>query len=132
MLTYTIDGNKLYVTESLFPDSAYEIIDHVPLGYCVWAIGEHMPDGYLPLCRLMAQQPFPGARWIELDTLKAIQCEGAQIIINAACYGPGTLAELEAYLKWHRNIKPGMHKHAEVQEVKAALPYMKKIKWGKP
>ena len=54
----------------------FEVVDHIPLGYIVWNIGSHMIDGYLPLCRLKARQPFPGGCEIEVDTLKAIKIVG--------------------------------------------------------
>ena len=73
----------------------FELVDRVPLGYSIWNIGENMADGYLPLCRLAAVQPFPGGRSIEVDTLKAIKCEGAQEILAAAGWGPETLDEME-------------------------------------
>ena len=59
----------------------FELVNEFPLGYHIWKI--NMCDGYLPLCRLRFFQPFPGAQYIELDTLKAIKCEGAQIILAA-------------------------------------------------
>ena len=61
----------------------FELVDHIPQGYTIWNIGKNMIDGYLPLCRLAYFQPFPGARNIEVDTLKAIKCDGAQVILAA-------------------------------------------------
>lgn len=104
----------------------FELVDRVLVGYHIWNIGEHMVDGYLPLCRLAAIQPFPGGRTIELDTLKAIKCEGAQIILAAIGYGPETPEEMEQYIEQYSNKDI----HAlEIERMKKALPFMRKIKW---
>ena len=63
-------------------EHVFEIVDKVPCGYMIWNIGTNMVDGYLPLCRLKAAQPFQGGREIEVDTLKAIKVDGAQIILD--------------------------------------------------
>ena len=99
----------------------FELVAHVPHGYIVWNIGKNMIDGYLPLCRLAAAQPFPGGRNIETHTLKAIKTEHAQTILAATIIGPGTAKKMEDYIKKHPN-KWG------VDRMKAALPYMRQIK----
>ena len=55
----------LIVEQHNMPTHKFEIVDRVPLGYHVWNIGENMPDGYLPLCRLCASRPFEGATAID-------------------------------------------------------------------
>ena len=102
-------------------DLEFEIVDHVPPGYIVWNIGKNMIDGYLPLCRLAAVQPFPGGRSIETHTLKAIKTEHAQTILAAMSIGPGTVKEMETYITKHPD-KWG------VDRMKTALPYMRQIK----
>ena len=102
----------------------FELVDHVPFGYL---IGENMADGYLPLCRLAAVQPFPGGRNIEVDTLKAIKIDEAQVILDAVGYGPNTLKEMEQYIERNKNKH---HRQYEVEKMKAALPYMRKLKWN--
>lgn len=99
----------------------FELVDHVPHGYIVWNIGKNMIDGYLPLCRIAAQQPFPGGRSIETDTLKAIKTDSAQIILAAMGIGPRTVEETERYIKKHPNTWG-------VDRMKKALPYMRQIK----
>ena len=99
----------------------FELVDYVPHGYIVWNIGKNMIDGYLPLCRLAAVQPFPGGRSIETDTLKAIKTEGAQTILAGVGIGGDTIKEMERYIEKHPN-KWG------VDRMKAALPYMRQIK----
>jgi len=99
----------------------FELVDHVPHGYIVWNIGKNMIDGYLPLCRLAARQPFPGGRNIETDTLKAIKTEHAQTILASMGIGPKTVEEMERYIEKHPN-KWG------VDRMKKALPYMRQIK----
>ena len=99
----------------------FELVDYVPHGYIVWNIGKNMIDGYLPLCRLSACQPFPGGRSIETDTLKAIKTEHAQTILAGVGIGGDTIKEMERYIEKHPN-KWG------VDRMKKALPYMREIK----
>ena len=112
-------------------DVEFEIVDEVPLGYSIWNIGHCMPEGYLPFCRLSSRQEWDGAQQIETETLKAIKCEGAQIILAAIGSGVQTIEEMERYIEENRNAKPGTVAYAEVQKFETALPYMKKIKWPK-
>ena len=99
----------------------FELVDSVPHGYEVWNIGKNMIDGYLPLCRITAVQPFPGGRSIETHTLKAIKTDSAQIILAAMSIGPKTVKEMERYIEKHPN-KWG------VDRMEKALPYMRQIK----
>lgn len=69
----------------------FEVVASVPPGYEIWKIGSNMIDGYLPLCRLSAYQPFPEGRNIETDTLKAIRLEEAQTILVAVSGGQDTI-----------------------------------------
>ena len=102
----------------------FELVDRVPRGYLIWNIGKNMVDGYLPLCRLAYFQPFPGGRNIEVETLKAIKCEGAQTILAAIGWGPETPEEMERYIEKHE--RKGTH-IMEVESMKKALPLMRKI-----
>lgn len=106
----------------------FEVVDFVPLGYRIWNIGKCMMDGYLPFCRLKAQQPFPGAREIEPDTLKAIKTKGAQIILAAAESGHDTIEKMESYIQEHQNASPGTWEYTMVQRMQEALPYMRQLK----
>ena len=72
----------------------YEIVESVPKGYEIWNIGKYMAEGYLPLCRVIE-----GTNNVEADTLKAIECPGAQTILAAIGYGPKTVSEMEAFIK---------------------------------
>lgn len=107
----------------------FEIVDYIPVGYHIWNIGKNMIDGYLPLCRLASRQPFPEGRSIEIDTLKAIKTDGAQIILAAVGGGQYTIEDMERYIKRYQNAKRGSWSYAQVQRMKKALPYMKQIKW---
>ncbi len=104
----------------------FELVDRVPRGYLIWNIGKNMVDGYLPLCRLAYFQPFPGGRNIEVETLKAIKCEGAQTILAAIGWGPETPEEMERYIEKHE--RKGTH-IMEVESMKKALPLMRQIWW---
>lgn len=104
----------------------FELVDRVPRGYFVWNIGKNMIDGYLPLCRLAYIQPFPGGRNIEIETLKAIKCEGAQTILAAIGWGPETPEEIEQYIE--RYERKGTYA-MEIKLMKKALPLMRQIRW---
>lgn len=121
------DGRKITVTGPLGHKSdTFEIVDYIPHGYSIWNIGENMADGYLPLCRLCAVQPFPGGRSIETNTLKAIKCEGAQVILSAVGFGPEKPEEMERYIKKNEG-RP--NRQYQVELMKKALPYIRKLKW---
>lgn len=110
-----------------FTTHVYEVVEEVPLGHLIWNIGHCAPEGYLPLCRPARVQRWPGARGIDVETLKAIKCEGAQDILAAvghACCG--TLPEMEAYVEKHKNTKKSWEKEG-VKLCRKAIPYMKKI-----
>lgn len=127
-LEISADGKRITVTGPIPGVShEFELVDHVPLGYSVWNIGKNMADGYLPLCRLAARQPFTGGRNIEVDTLKAIKCEGAQEILEAASLGARTPDEMERYIEKN---KDNPAKQYEVARMKKALPYMRQLKWS--
>ena len=109
--------------------NTFELVDRVPHGYLIWNIGKNMIDGYLPLCRLAYFQPFPGGRNIEVETLKAIKCEGAQTILEAIGYGPETPDQMERYIEKHSGESScGRHATA-VKRMKKALPLMRQIWW---
>ena len=101
--TFSQDGR--YITERRWPspEHTYEIVNAVPLGYTVWNIGHPVAGEYLPLCRLSQHQPFPGGQSIDVDSLKAIRCDGAQTILDAVGYGPGTLEEMERFVEKNKN-----------------------------
>ena len=76
--------DEIVVSEFGYPTYTFRLVDHIPLGYIIWNIGKHhMPEGYLPLCRLSLFQPFPGGRNIEVETLRAMKFDGAHIILDA-------------------------------------------------
>lgn len=108
----------------------FELVDHVPDGYLVWNIGKNMIDGYLPLCILASDQPFPGGRAINVNALKAIKCDGAQTILAAIGYGPETPDQMERYIEKYSREGPGGLHALEVERMKKALPLMREIKWG--
>jgi hypothetical protein len=125
------DGKRITVNGPMVGTShTFELIDFVPRGYLIWNIGKNMAEGYLPLCRLCAIQPFPGGRNIDGDTLKAVKCEGAQIILDAIHSGADTIAKMEKYIVKYQNANEGTWEHTCVKKIEEALPYMRKIKWA--
>lgn len=106
----------------------FEIVDSIPHGYLFWNIGENMPDGWLPLCRLSAHQPFPGGRNIETDTLKAIRLEGAQTVLEATSRCGGTIQALEHFVYKHSNAVAGSSKHRDMMLAKEALKILEVLR----
>ena len=80
---FSEDGRYIEERRWPFHEYTYEIVNAVPLGYTVWNIGHPVAGEYLPLCRMSKYQPFPGGRSIDVDSLKAIRCDGAQTILDA-------------------------------------------------
>ena len=83
-----------------------------------------MPSGYLPIC-LMAPS---GEGQIQVESLKAIKTDGADVILDAVGCGPNTLKEMELFVKKHGNSSPGSRYYENVQRIKKALPYLRKIR----
>ncbi len=103
----------------------FEIVDTVPKGYRIWNIGKNMTDGYLPLCEIL-----PGTNSsINIDTLKAIKIEGAQIVLAAIGGGQNTPQKMERYIKRYRNAKPGTWSYVQVKRMQAALPIIAALKF---
>lgn len=105
--------------------NTFEIVNHVPLGYQIWNIGKNMPDGYLPLCRVI-----PSMYRVEADTLKAIKIDGAQKILAAVGGGENTIEKMERYIQKHQDAKSDTWEYLQVQRMKEALPVMRQIVWG--
>jgi hypothetical protein len=95
----------------------FELVDSVPAGYVIWNIGKNMVDGYLPIV-----QVGEGCR-VNDRTMKAIKVDGAQTVLAAVGYGPGTVKEMEKYIRKHGKSRP-----SEVERMKKALPIMRQIK----
>lgn len=108
-------------------DCVFQVVDEAPLGYHIWNIGRHMPEGYLPFCRLSRKQPFPGGRNIETDTLKAVRVDGAQDVLAAIGYGCDTLEAMETYVEKHENAHPGTPEYIRTRLYKNAIPVMRKV-----
>ena len=99
----------------------YEIVDSIPAGYEIWNIGRHAPEGYVPLCKPIR----PDSYHIDPDTLKAIKCDNAQIIMDAVGYCE--MNDMEQYVKRHENAHPGIYADRAACKIKRALPYIKQL-----
>lgn len=128
-VTFSADGRRVTERLGTFPEHTYEIVNAVPHGYMVWNIRYPIAGKYLPLCRLSQYQPFPGGRSIDLDSLKAIRCDGAKTILDAIGYGSGTLEEMERYVEKNKTAQPGSSRWREVERMKKALPFMRSLQW---
>lgn len=111
-------------------EDTFEIVESIPRNYFIWNIGKNMIDGYLPLCSLAGKQPFKGSQCIDVESLKAIKIDGAQIILAAIGGGQCTIESMEKYIKRYKKAKYGTYEYVQVQRMKKALPIMKKIKWN--
>lgn len=108
-------------------DNKFELVDELPLGYVFWNIGRNMPDGYLPLCRIAAVQPFEGARNIEVDTLKAVRLEGAQTVLRASVEGFENVEKMEAFVKRCSGKVLGEKQQRKLDKVRDALEALKPL-----
>lgn len=130
-LTVEYKENEIVVSEFGYPTHTFRLVDRVLPGYMIWNIGRHhMPEGYLPLCRLAFFQPFPGGRNIDTETLQAIKTDGAHTILDAIGYGPETPEEMESFIEEHKTAGPESCFYGEVKRMEKALPFMRKIKWS--
>lgn len=100
----------------------YEIVTHVPAGYEIWNIGDHAPEGYLPLCQVK-----PGTYEIIPETLKAIKCDNARDIIQCSVRGQGTIKAMERYIKRFAHAEPGSIAYRQIQRINKVLPTMHEI-----
>lgn len=116
---------KIHHTTALGVCDTYEVVTEPPLGYIIWNIGKNnAPEGYLPFCRLSSRQPFPGGRNIEVDDLRALKCDGWDVILDAIGFGPGNSTEMKNFIKKHeRNPR----KSWKCERMCAAIPYLEKI-----
>lgn len=119
-------SNRKFITDG---DDVFRVVNECWPPYSIWNIGKNMIDGYLPLCRLAAVQPFPGGRSIEGDSLLAIRMDGAQTILKAVGYGPSTVKEMERFIYLFKDTaKPGSREYTQIQRYEAAIPLMKQVK----
>jgi len=109
-------------------EHTFEVIDYIPRGYEFWNIGKNMTEGYLPLCRLSADQPFSGGRRVDVDSLKAIKLEGAQTVLAASIHGQTTVEAMEKYLKRYQGKKVGEAVCRQIKRIEAALEVLKDVK----
>lgn len=106
----------------------FGIINAVPDGYMIWNIGDIMPDGYIPLCRLKMIQPFDGAREIETDALKAIPCHDSRRILKAAACGLNTISKMRHYIRTHEKDKhPSEYIKSRIEICRIAAAALEKI-----
>lgn len=112
-----------------FNDLVFQIWDFIPLGYEIWNIGSLFPDGYLPLCMLKApaEQPFPGAREIRTDNLKAIKVPEAQTVLEVAKFGLTKVEFMEQYVKRHSGSENEALR-VRLECTKAALEVLRSLK----
>lgn len=109
----------------IYSGYTYTIVDEVPLGFQIWNIGtEHAPSGYLPLCRVI-----PGTNNIEVETLKAIRCPDAHLVMNAVRGGCNTILKMEKFLQRYKGAAESTWEYRQIQRIKTALPILKTLKW---
>lgn len=124
--TSEAQSNQKFITDG---DDAFRVVNECWPPYSIWNIGKNMIDGYLPLCRLAAVQPFPGVQRIDPDSLLAIRIDGAQTILKAVGRGPETVKEMESFIARHKDTaKPGSSAYTQIQRYEAAIPLMKQVK----
>lgn len=95
-----------------------EVVTEVPPGYSVWPVGSNWQEkGYIPIAA------FDAKRLMVKGTLKALKCEGAEVIMKSPNLAKGTVKSFERYIEKYQDRRP-----KECYLMSAALPYMRKIK----
>ena len=109
----------------------YMIVDFVPSGYQIWNIGEHAPEGFVPLCK--SDEHYH----VDMNSLKAIRVEDLddrKKIMDAAGWGGSTIIEAEKTIRENSKAVaewgPKTQKYG-TQKVKLALPALRKLRWMK-
>lgn len=100
----------------------FEVVYSIPHDYVIWNIGTNMLADWLPLCKLCQQQPFDGARNIEVDTLKAIYLPGAQIVLATH---KTKISDITQYVKRYANSK-NKDTQRKVQLCRQAIAVLRK------
>ena len=108
----------------------FEVVERVHPRYFIWNIGENMIDGYLPMCEWLNPGKENDPR-INANTLKAIKCPEAQIILAAISGGQNTPLKMEEYIKKHADAPKETWEYMQVERMRKALPILKELKpWG--
>lgn len=109
-------------------DVTFEVVDKIPGGnYEIWNIGANMINGYVPFCRMAFHQPFPGSRQIDVNSLKAVKTDGAEIIMQAARCGCSTIKKMGKYLDYHKDAAVGTFEYQQCERIRSAMPFLKEI-----
>ena len=115
-MEYIQNGNHLF-----------EIVKSVPKNYFIWNIGKNMTDGYLPLCEWMYPEN-PDDFSINTETLKAVRCADAQVVLRAIGGGQNTIQKMERYIKRYSNSKR-MGTQQRVSRMKEAVKILYTIQF---
>jgi len=118
-----IEGNHVTTYDkSLGIIHTYEIVDRVPRGYFIWNIGNHAPDGFVPLCEWLE----PGMT-VNPDTLKAIAHEHAAEITGMASASATTPLKAIDFLARYRSGKED--DRWAYERVMAGYDYLMELPW---
>ena len=109
---------KVTITDG---SNTFELVDLFPLGYQAWNIGK-APAGCIPFCRVI-----PGTCNVEVDTLKAVQVDGAEKVMKAVRFGCNTIEKMEKFVKRHQHAPEDSWEYRHIQRIKEALPILKSI-----
>lgn len=106
--------------------NVFEVVDCVPRGYLIWNIGSNMLEGYLPLCRYINSD---SSFRIDGNNLKAIKCEGAQVVLKAVGAGYETIEDMRQCIEENANAAFGSIESGDRELCIAAMPYMEELNW---
>lgn len=114
-----------YITDHSQNPHTYLVVYKQPPEFDIWNIGKNnAPEGYLPFCCLSNKQPFPGGQSIDTDTLRALKCDGWDVILDAIGFGPQNSTEMEKYIAKNRKKQS---REWICERMKKAIPYLKNI-----
>lgn len=122
--------DEYIVHRSRFGDEhKFWIVDTVPVGYRIWNIGEHAPEGYIPLC--LCDHDYH----VDVTSLKAVRVENEldrMRILEAAGWGAESLVSAEK--NYRRLLRKKHRTHLEehsLNKIGASLRALRNISWEK-
>lgn len=121
---YIKDGVRMMKVSDIgypFMEHEYRIAEKAPRDFVIWNIGtEHMPEGYVPLCRLSAYERFH----IDVSSLIAVKTDHQKLLMDATSIGGSNIHETEKRI---RRLEKNPKRAKDVELLKKALLAMGEI-----
>lgn len=102
------------------------VVDRVPCGYIIVPLDEGalmdgmMKEGCILIGKPLDHQTLTWNISIDRRTLKALKCDGADVLLDALGYGMTTIDIMEKYISENNNYI--------ADKMRKAIPYMRRLK----